>query len=160
MDMIATTVTALALCMAATFPRPPFPLYPASPVTPAERTATLTVEVEHLRNAKGRVQFALYDRDGTIPDEHYEHWYKLGTAPINDGKATYTFINLPPGRYAVNILHDEDANGKIDKGLFLPKEGIGFSNYTSVGPMNRPNFKKASFALEGEMRVLVKMIYL
>ncbi|MBS1940260.1 MAG: DUF2141 domain-containing protein [Bacteroidetes bacterium] len=146
--------------MAATLSRPPFPLDPASPVTPAERTATLTVEVEHLRNAKGRVQFALYDRDGTIPDEHFQHWYKLGTAPITDGKATYTFTNLPPGRYAVNILHDEDANGKIDKGLILPKEGIGFSNYTSVGPMNRPNFKKASFAVEGEMRVLVKMIYL
>ena len=160
MDMIATTVAALALCMAATQTSIHFPIAPASPVGRAERTATLTVEVEHLRNAKGRVQFALYDRDGTIPDEHYEHWYKLGTAPINNGKATYSFINLPPGRYAVNILHDEDANGKIDKGLFLPKEGIGFSNYTSVGPMNRPNFKKASFVVEGDMRVRVKVIYL
>lgn len=46
-------------------------------------------------------------------------------------------------RYAVNILHDENANGKIDKGFILPKEGIGFSNYSSVGPMNRPNFSKA-----------------
>lgn len=160
MDMIANAVAALALCMAATHTGTPFPVDPASPVIPAERTATLTVEVEHLRNAKGRVQFALYDRDGTIPDEHYAHWYKLGTAPITDGKATYTFTNLPPGRYAVNILHDENANGKIDKGLFLPKEGIGFSNYSSVGPMNRPNFKKASVEVEGEMRVRVKVVYL
>ncbi len=160
MDMIANTVAALALCMVATHTSTLFPLDPASPVIPAERIATLTVEVEHLRNAKGRVQFTLHDRDGTIPDEHYEHWYKLGTAPITDGKATYTFTNLPPGRYAAHILHDENANGKIDKGLFLPKEGIGFSNYTSIGPMNRPNFKKASFAVEGEMRVRVKVVYL
>ena len=51
------------------------------------------------------------------------------------------------GNYAVNILHDENNNGKIDKGLILPKEGIGFSNYSSIGLTNRPNFKKANFEL-------------
>ncbi len=158
MDMIANTVAALAFCMVATNTSTPLLLDPASPAIPVERATNLTVEVEHLRNAKGRVQFALYDREGTIPDEHYEHWYKLGTASITDGKATYTFTNLPPGRYAPHILYDENANGKIDKGLFLPKEGIGFYNYTSLGPMNRPNFKKASFMVEGEMRV--KVMYL
>lgn len=160
MNTIASTVAVLALYMATMLADTPFPVDPPSPVIPAERTATLTVEVDQLHNSKGRVQFALYDRDGTIPDEHYEHWYKLGTAPITDGKARYTFTNMPPGHYAVSILHDENGNGKIDKGLFLPKEGIGFSNYSSVGPMNRPNFKKASFEVKGEMRVRVKVVYL
>jgi uncharacterized protein (DUF2141 family) len=32
-------------------------------------------------------------------------------------------------KYAINILHDEDNNGKIKKGFVLPKEGMGFSNY-------------------------------
>jgi uncharacterized protein (DUF2141 family) len=31
------------------------------------------------------------------------------------------------------LLHDENKNGKIDKGFILPKEGIGFSNFQSIG---------------------------
>ncbi|MGB5437669.1 MAG: DUF2141 domain-containing protein, partial [Maribacter sp.] len=65
----------------------------------------------------------------------------------------------PKGRYAINVLHDENEDGKIDKGLILPTEGIGFSNYTNIGLSNRPNFSKASFELHSDSRVSVKMIY-
>ena len=164
----AVRISALVLCVAAHSAEGPIaysihiPDRLVAPLPPVggPRTASLTVEVDQLRNSKGRVQFALYDRDGTIPDEHYKHWCKLGVAPITDGKAAFTFTGLPMGRYAVNILHDENANGKIDKGLLLPKEGIGFSNYSSVGPMNRPNFSKASFDLRQDVRVKVKVVYL
>jgi uncharacterized protein (DUF2141 family) len=57
-------------------------------------------------------------------------------------------------------LHDENSNGKIDKGLILPKEGIGFSNYSSIGLTNRPNFKKASFELTQNKTIKVKVIYM
>ena len=79
---------------------------------------------------------------------------------INNGNAEYTFSNLPKGNYSVNILHDENNNGKIDKGLLLPKEGIGFSNYSSIGLTNRPNFKKASFELTQNKTIKVKVIYM
>lgn len=133
---------------------------PSSPPAPQERTVSLTVEVDQLRSSKGRVQFALYDRDGTIPDEHYEHCYKRGTAPIVNRGATYTFSGLPPGRYAVNILHDENENGRVDKGLLLPKEGIGFSNYRTIGLGNRPDFRKASFEVDQDVWVKVQVVYL
>ena len=96
-------------------------------------TYTLTVKVENLRNSKGVVQFALYNKDNSIPDEDYKKYYRLEKAKIVNGKSEITFKSLPQGRYAVNILHDENNNGKIDKGLLLPKEGIGFSNYQSIG---------------------------
>jgi len=57
-------------------------------------------------------------------------------------------------------LHDEDNDGKIKKGIVLPKEGIGFSNYQSISIFNRPNFRKASFDLEGNKEILVSIIYL
>ena len=75
-------------------------------------------------------------------------------------KAECTFSHLPKGNYTVNILHDENNNGKIDKGLILPKEGIGFSNYSSIGLTNRPNFKKASFELTQNKTIKVKVIYM
>lgn len=121
---------------------------------------SLTVKVEKLQNSKGVVQFALYNKDGSIPDEDYKNYYRLEKVKIVNGKSEITFKNLPKGKYAVNILHDENYNGKVDKGLLLPKEGIGFSNYQSIGLRNRPNFSKASFELKADKMINVKVIYM
>lgn len=121
---------------------------------------SLTIEVENLRNSKGVVQVALYNKEGSIPDEHYKNYLRMEKVVIKNGKIECTFPNLPKGTYAVNILHDENNNGKINKGLILPKEGLGFSNYSSIGLTNRPNFKKASFELEEDKTISVKVIYM
>ena len=92
----------------------------------AEKTFSLTVNVEKLRNYEGIVQFALYNKEGSIPDEDFKKCYKILKANIVNGSSTITFHGIPSGKYAVNILHDENNNGKIDKGFLLPKEGIGF----------------------------------
>ena len=123
-------------------------------------TYILTVKVENLRNSKGVVQFALYNKDNSIPDEDYKKYYRLEKAKIVNGKSEITFKNLPKGKYAVNILHDENNNSKIDKGLLLPKEGIGFSNYQSIGLKNRSNFSKASFELNTDKTISVRIIYM
>ena len=123
-------------------------------------TYSLTVKVEKLQNSKGVVQFALYNKDGSIPDEDYKNYYRLEKVKIVNGKSEITFKNLPKGKYAVNILHYENYNGKVDKGLLLPKEGIGFSNYQSIGLRNRPNFSKASFELKADKMINVKVIYM
>jgi len=82
-------------------------------------TYSLTVEVNGLRNSKGVVQFALYNKDGSIPDEDYKKYFKKLTIKINNGSSSVTFDNLPSGKYAVNILHDENYDGKIKKGFIL-----------------------------------------
>lgn len=127
---------------------------------PNAETYSLTIEVKNLRNAKGIVQFALYNKDGSIPDEDYENYYKILKGEIINGSSMITFKNIPSGKYAVNILHDENNNGKIDKGFVLPIEGVGFSNYQSIGLTNRPNFSKASFELKEEKTINVKVIYM
>ncbi len=121
---------------------------------------SLTIEVENLRNSKGVLQVALYNKDGSIPDENYKNYFKIETAQITNGKSKIIFKNLPKGKYAVNILHDENKNGKIDKGFILPIEGIGFSNFQSIGLTNRPNFSKASFELKENKTINVKVIYM
>lgn len=120
----------------------------------------LTVEVKELRNSNGTVLFALYNREDAFPDEHYKKYLRKLTGKIVNGSSSVTFENLPSGKYAVNILHDENNDGKIKKGLILPKEGIGFSNYQSIGLSNRPEFKKASFNLNNDLRITVKIIYM
>lgn len=123
-------------------------------------TYSLTVSVNGLRNSKGVVQFAIYNKDGTIPDEDYEKYYKKLVSGIENKSSSVTFEKIPKGKYAINIFHDENKNGKIDKGWVLPIEGIGFSNFSSIGFSNRPNFKKASFTIEANTTKKVKIIYM
>ncbi|MDP2337485.1 MAG: DUF2141 domain-containing protein [Bacteroidota bacterium] len=125
-----------------------------------EETYALTIEVNELRNSKGTVLFALYNREDAFPDEHYKKYFKKLTGKIVNGASTVTFKNLPEGKYAVNILHDENNDGKIKKGIILPKEGIGFSNFQSIGFSNQPSFAKASFNLQSNKKIKVKIIYL
>lgn len=121
---------------------------------------SLTVEVKNMRNSTGEVKFVLYNKDGTIPDEKYKNYYKTRNGAIVNGTSTITFSDIPAGKYAVNILHDENKNGKIDKGFILPIEGIGFSNFKSIGLTNKPNFSKASFEVNSNKTILVKVIYM
>lgn len=113
-----------------------------------------------MRNENGVVQFALYNTNGSIPDEEYTKYYRKNTAKIKNRSAEITFLNLPRGKYAVNVLHDEDKDGRVKKGLILPKEGIGFSNFTSLKISNRPSFTKAAFEFVGEKEIEVHIIYL
>lgn len=125
-----------------------------------ESEFSLSVEVKGLQNSKGSAQYALYNTPGSIPDESFKKTFRILTETIINGSSHVTFKNLPPGRYAVNILHDENNNGKIDKGLIFPKEGIGFSNYQSIGLKNRPDFSKASFEIRADTTISVKVIYM
>ena len=76
---------------------------------------TLKVKVKGLKNNIGQVQFALYNKNGTIPDEKYKNYHLLKTSSIEGNQSQIVFNNLPQGKYAVNILHDEDKDGEIDK---------------------------------------------
>lgn len=107
--------------------------------------SSLTVSVNKLRNSNGNVIFALYNTEDAFPDEHYKKYYKILRGKIENGSSLVIFENLPPGKYAVNILHDENKDGKIQRRFILPLEGIGFSNFQSIG-----------FIFRGMIRNIVK----
>ncbi|MFD2518290.1 DUF2141 domain-containing protein [Salinimicrobium flavum] len=127
--------------------------------TPQENLYSLKVEVDNFRNSKGVAQFALYNRDGTIPDEKLKKYFKKEVCKIEDGKSFVVFEDLPKGRYAVTILHDENNNAEIDKTLFFPKEGFGLTNFDKISLSNRPDFSKASFELSKNAVKKIKLIY-
>ena len=120
---------------------------------------TLTVSVSDLWNSNGNVVFALYNRKNAFPDEHYKKYYKIVRGKIVNSSSVVVFKDLPIGEYAVNILHDENNDGKIKKKFILPVEGIGFSNFQSIGFSNRPTFEKASFNLRKSTTIKVTIFY-
>ena len=121
---------------------------------------TLHVDVTGLKNDQGVVQVSLYNKEGSIPDKTQKNYYKRLRVKIKNHQANATFKGLEKGRYAVSIYHDENNNGKIDKGLFLPKEGVGLSNYSSIDFFHLPDFTKASFLLDHDKTVTIKAIYI
>lgn len=60
---------------------------------------------------------------------------------------TVRFEALPVGGYAVAVIHDENANAKLDTLLGIPREGFGFSRNPAIrfGP---PKFAAARFDLD------------
>jgi uncharacterized protein (DUF2141 family) len=119
---------------------------------------TLKVQTQGLTNSKGEVQFSLYNKDGTIPDKALNKYFKMKRVKVTNNKAEVTFLKLPKGNYAVNVYHDENNNHKIDKGLLMPTEAVGLSNFKSINLLNLPNFKDASFPLSKNRDIKIHMI--
>jgi uncharacterized protein (DUF2141 family) len=121
---------------------------------------TLKVKVYDLKNSDGQAVIMLYNKDGSIPDKTFTHFYKKKVVKIDNKTAYVEFYNIPKGKYAINFFHDENSNNKLDKGWMVPKEGFGLSNFKKVSLFNKPNFKRASFMLNQDKLVKIKTIYM
>lgn len=137
-------MTAAALCLA---------LLPgAAPV------ASLDVEVTGLRSTKGLIQLCLTSDAGAFPDCSKGAGGIKRTVPA--AAPRIRFEGLAPGDYAVAVIHDANANARLDTMLGIPKEGFGFSRNPAIrfGP---PRFAAARFAVAaGGATQQVRMRYL
>jgi uncharacterized protein (DUF2141 family) len=68
---------------------------------------------------------------------------------VRDTKARCDFEDIPPGTYALAVIHDENMNGKLDTNMLgIPTEGYGFSN-NAKALLGTPSFSAASFPYDG-----------
>ncbi len=120
----------------------------------------LKVTITKLRSNNGVVLISLFKDGIGYPGDALKAYGKE-KAYIVDKSATIIFKSVPPGNYAIAILHDENNNQKMDKNMLgIPKEGYGFSNNASA-PFGPPSYKKASFMhmANGETNIQVKSKY-
>jgi uncharacterized protein (DUF2141 family) len=120
----------------------------------------LKIAIEGLRSASGQLLIGLYDSRasfdrairlageiGLLNDPDRVAGVALRASPTL--KAEAVFINLPPGDYAVIVLHDVNGNGKLDKNSWgIPKEPYGFSN-NAQGILGPPSFEDVRFPFDG-----------
>lgn len=65
-------------------------------------------------------------------------------------EARCDFLDIPPGSYAIAVIHDENMDGELETNfLGVPKEGYGFSN-DAKGMIGAPSFSAASFSYDGK----------
>ena len=86
-------------------------------------------------------------------------WLAVWRDPALPGDETMCLYLPAPGRYALVMFQDANANGDLDLGPFGPKEGYGFSN--NVRPfLAAPPLRSALFTVAGpETRVTIRLHY-
>ncbi|MCA9659158.1 MAG: DUF2141 domain-containing protein [Myxococcales bacterium] len=126
----------------------------------ADEAPDLAVRLSGFRSDDGKVMVALFrGSDGfpTNPDKAF----RSAITKIRGKRASVDFADLPPGEYAVSVIHDENDNDKLDTNfLGIPKEGIGTSNNAKArfGP---PKFRDAKFTVrDADVTQRITMAYL
>lgn len=65
---------------------------------------------------------------------------------ITDPRTTTMVTPPKSGRYAIFVVHDKNANGKMDKNfLGIPKEPVGMSRNPTQSKFGPPKFSDVSF---------------
>ena len=118
------------------------------------------VTVLNIKNSTGTVDCALFDSSVGFPIEVLRSATNVMVIKIRDTQARCDFLDIPPGTYALAVIHDENMNGELDTNwLGVPKEGYGFSNDAKamLGP---PSFSAASFRYDGQdMELTISLHY-
>src|SRR6185437_944374 len=119
--------------------------------------AELRITTRTIRSSNGEILMGLYDNAagfqraianaarGLTPDPGR----LVGTTiRARRGAQSAVFAELPPGRYAVIVVHDENDNGRLDKNAIgMPTEGYGFSNDAHGFLGSAPSFDAAAITL-------------
>ncbi len=76
------------------------------------------------------------------------------------GTQSTIFTQLPPGRYAVIVVHDENDDGRLGtNAIGVPTEGYGFSN-DARGFLSAPSFDAAAMTIgNADVSGAIDLIY-
>lgn len=115
--------------------------------------ADLSIEIHNVTASEGSLGIQLLDDQG----------FSGKTQPLaaqlaapKEPVSSLTFPNVAPGRYALRVMHDKNANGKLDTNLLgIPTEPYGFSN-DAAGSFGPPDFEAAAFEV-GDAPLHVKV---
>ena len=124
----------------------------------SDAATTVEVDVEGLRNHRGLIHVCLTRNPDHFPDCRRDPRAVRGSAAATDTHLRFT--GLAPGRYAVTLFHDENANQRLDKLMGIPREGFGFSR-NPVIRFGAPRFETVGIELGGGFtRTQVRVQYL
>lgn len=115
----------------------------------AEPTVMLTVKVTNAASSDHFVYLGMQDENGNMVHQTQ--------APLENNVATFTFEDMPMGRYAIQVFHDENGNGDLDTGAFgIPNERYGFSN-NAVANFGPPALEERLFTLDATTKVIIEL---
>lgn len=106
--------------------------------------ADLTVRIENIRSADGHILLLAADSDAAWNGA--DKPAASHRVPADADGIEIVLGDLEPGRYAIQVMHDANGNGKLDSNVVgMPIEGYGFSNNPQL--MRKATFEEAAFDL-------------
>lgn len=121
----------------------------------AQNQKPLEVIIENVNNDQGLMMVALFNSEETFTSKPWK-----GEKPGAHKGAMHVFFNdVPAGKYAIAVYHDENQNAKMDSNFMgIPKEGYGFSN-DAMGTFGPPSFEKALIQWTGVETYTIHLKY-
>ena len=106
------------------------------------------VTFEDVRNSKGLIRACMTREPRYFPHCEVDPTAHKLSIPAAPG-ATLSFADVAPGEYAIAALHDENRDGKVNRSLGIPREGVGFSRSPRV-KFAPPSFAATRFPVGAE----------
>ena len=127
-----------------------------APAAPTSNGCTLTLIVEGMSSDEGNLGVLIFNGP--------KGWAEDRTAALRDisipavkGTQTLKVPGLPPGKYAVALIHDLNKNHKLDKNFIgMPKEQWGMSNNPHA-TIKAPPIEKAMVVVEKDTEIHIKL---
>lgn len=122
----------------------------ASDAPPA--TGRIEATLSGVRNlGKGALICLLYREVSRIDADPRLAW-KVQREPADAHAKTIVFSGLPPGEYAIAVVHDMDGNGRLTSNfLGMPTEDLAVSRNAKGGPLGGPRWAEAKVRLQGPL---------
>lgn len=120
---------------------------------PSNNIGIIEINVNGLAGAGGTLRAAVFDNAKSF--EKKQNFIAEEIIPVTGaGEVRLTFPDLPLGRYAVAVFHDQNDNGILDvNALGIPSEPYGFSN-NPAAKWSAPKFEEAAVELSRPRLVL------
>lgn len=113
-------------------------------------SSVIHVKILNIRNNTGTIACALFESPEGFPKDFLHFATNIMIIKIRESQASCYSVDIPPGKYAMAVIHDENMNGKLDTNwMGVPKEGFGFSNKAKA-LLSAPSFSDASFQYDGQ----------
>lgn len=111
--------------------------------------STIVVQLNGIKEPTGQVLLSLFRSEEGFPT-HPEKAFRWKTARVTSSSLIISLDGLPPGAYAIAVVHDENSNAVMDMDwLGMPDEPYGISN-NAAGTFAPPTFGEAKFTVTGK----------
>lgn len=115
----------------------------------------IKVKVSQLESNKGKLIVGLFNSE----EDFLKDAYKSIVTGIKDQAATVTFSDIPPGVYAISIIHDINENGELETNFMgIPKEPVAVSG-TVKAKYGPPKFEDAKFELKAGESLVQNIVF-
>ncbi len=123
--------------------------------------SSVQVTIAGLHSKEGKVWVCLWSEENAADFPHCDTARPFAKSNAPAGAPFVTFTDIPSGKYAVSMFHDEKGTGTVDMNFAgFPKSGIGLSNNPEFGLTSRPTFAKAGFTVPSVTRVNIQTRYM